>query len=347
MDVAVVGSGVLGAAAAWYLARGGARVTVYEAAGQPGGLATAGSFAWINASWGNTPEYRALRMASMQDWHDLGVQVPGAAPHWCGGLLWDLPEPELRAFADEGAAQGYPLTPVDAKGARALEPALADPPPFALHAPLEGMVEPAAAARVLIAASGARLVTGCAVTLDQAGGRVVVRGEGGPLPHDTVVLAAGVATPGLLGGLGLALPMTAPQGMLAWTAPAPRLLRGLVMTPQMHLRQTPGGQIIIGADFAGRGAAGREAAEALVAGTRAALTGAEGLVLDRMTLARRPTPGDGFPAVGPVGPAGLHVILTHSGVTLAARLGRATAAAVLLGQDEPLLAPYRPARFGL
>jgi glycine/D-amino acid oxidase-like deaminating enzyme len=346
MDVGVVGAGILGAAAAWYLAQGGARVTVYEAADQPGGLATAGSFAWINASWGNTPAYRALRMASMQDWRDLGAQVPGAAPHWCGGLLWDLPEPELRAFADEGAAQGYPLTPVDAKGARALEPALADPPPFALHAPLEGMVEPAAAARALIEASGARVVTG-AVTLDQTGGRVVLHGEGGPLPHDAVVLAAGIATPGLLAGLGLDLPMSAPQGMLAWAAPTPRLLRGLVMTPDIHLRQTPGGQIVIGADFAGGGAAGPEAAEALVALARRALIGAEALRLERLTLAARPTPGDGFPVVGPVGPAGLHVILTHSGVTLAARLGHATAAAVLRGQDEPLLAPYRPARFGL
>jgi glycine/D-amino acid oxidase-like deaminating enzyme len=347
MDVAVVGSGILGAAAAWFLATGGARVTVYEAAPGPGGLATPASFAWINASWGNSPAYRALRVAAMADWRDLGAQVPGAAPDWCGGLLWDLPEPDLRAFATEGAAQGYPLIPVDAQGARALEPALADPPAYALHAPHEGMIEPAAAARALIVAAGARVMTGASVTLDQAGGRVVLRGPDGPLPADAAVLAAGIATPGLLAGLGLHLPMTRPQGMLAWTQPAPRLLRGLVMTPAMHLRQTPAGQIVIGADFAGGGAAGVEAAEALVASARAALTGANGLVLDRITLANRPTPGDGFPVVGPVGPAGLHVILTHSGVTLAPRLGRAVAAAVLHGRDEPLLAPFRPARFGL
>lgn len=347
MDVAVIGSGILGAAAAWYLAQGAARVTVYDAQDTPGGLATPASFAWINASWGNTPAYRALRVASMADWRALGARVPGAAPDWCGGLLWDLPAGDLRAFAAEGAAQGYALHPVDAAGARALEPALASPPPFALHAPFEGMVEPAAAARALIAASGARVVTGCAVTLDQAGGRVALRGPDGPLRHDAVVLAAGIATPALLAGLGLTLPMTAPQGMLAWTTPAPRLLRGLVMTPEAHLRQTPGGQIVIGADFAGGGDAGRAAAEALVARARAALTGAEGVRLEGTTLAQRPTPGDGFPAVGPLGPAGLHVILTHSGVTLAAGLGRATAAAVLRGEDAPLLSPFRPTRFGV
>ena len=49
--VIVIGSGIIGAAIAWHLAKAGAAVTVIEA-GDAGGLATRNSWAWINASWG-------------------------------------------------------------------------------------------------------------------------------------------------------------------------------------------------------------------------------------------------------------------------------------------------------
>jgi len=341
MRVAVIGAGILGAAAAWHLARGGARVTVYEAAQAPGGLATAGSFAWINASWGNPPAYRALRQAAMEDWRALGRAVPGAAPDRCGGLLWDLPEPELRAYAAEARAQGYRLTEVDAAAAARIEPSLAAPPGFALHAPDEGALDAVAAARALVAASGARLVTGAPVRLDAAAGRIRLRGVAEA--PDAVVLAAGIATAGLLADLGLTLPMSAPEGMLAWTEPLPRLLNGLVMAPGLHLRQTPGGRLVIGADFAGGGGTGDAAARDLVA--RAATALGRSLRLSHLTRAARPTPGDGVPAVGPLGPAGLHLLLSHSGVTLAPRLGRALAGMILTGTADPLLAPYAAARF--
>ncbi|MFZ5782451.1 MAG: FAD-dependent oxidoreductase [Pseudomonadota bacterium] len=50
LRVAIVGAGIVGAALAWHLARGGARVTVLEA-GTPGDGATRHSWGWINAGW--------------------------------------------------------------------------------------------------------------------------------------------------------------------------------------------------------------------------------------------------------------------------------------------------------
>ena len=50
--IIVVGAGIIGASIAWHLAKAGAEVTVLEA-GEPGGVATRNSWAWINASWGN------------------------------------------------------------------------------------------------------------------------------------------------------------------------------------------------------------------------------------------------------------------------------------------------------
>jgi glycine/D-amino acid oxidase-like deaminating enzyme len=72
------------------------------------------------------------------------------------------------------------------------------------------------------------------------------------------------------------------------------------------------------------------------------LTGAE---VGSVTLGFRPMPSDGFPVVGPVpGVPGVSLCVTHSGVTLAALLGEYMARELITGQQEPMLAPYRPTR---
>ncbi len=71
--IVVVGAGIIGASIAWHLTRAGARVTIL-AAGDPGGLATPASFAWINASSGNPKPYFDLRMRSMAEWTRLAAR---------------------------------------------------------------------------------------------------------------------------------------------------------------------------------------------------------------------------------------------------------------------------------
>ena len=64
-----------------------------------------------------------------------------------------------------------------------------------------------------------------------------------------------------------------------------------------------------------------------------------------MTLGFRPMPTDGFPVVGPVpGVPGVSLCVTHSGVTLAVLLGDYMASELVMGREEPMLAPYRPSR---
>ena len=58
-------------------------------------------------------------------------------------------------------------------------------------------------------------------------------------------------------------------------------------------------------------------------------------------------PGDGRPAVGPLGPGGVYVVSTHSGMTLAPILADYVAREVGDGVIEPRLAPYRPDRDAL
>jgi glycine/D-amino acid oxidase-like deaminating enzyme len=351
--VIVVGAGIIGASIAWHLARRGAAVTLLEAA-EPGGVATAASFAWINASWGNPEPYVRLRMAAIEGWHRLGAAVPDLGVAWTGALVWDLPEDELRAFAAGHAALGYDLLLVDGAKAARLEPALAVPPALAVRAPGEAAVEPAAAARALAAAAGgagATVRAGAAVAgLSLSDGRATgaVLADGTRISADAVVVAAGVATPGLLAPFGVDLPLFDPAGLLIRTAPLPKLLGGLVISPAVHVRQRPDGRLLAGADFGGGdpGTDAAQTADRVFADLRSLLRPETAPALEGFTVGRRPTPADGFPAVGGIPDVpGLFVAVMHSGVTLAPAVGAFLAAEILDGGREPLLAPYRPERF--
>src|SRR6266513_1250799 len=60
-------------------------------------------------------------------------------------------------------------------------------------------------------------------------------------------------------------------------------------------------------------------------------------------IATRPIPADGYSAVGPLpGVTGHYAVVTHSGVTLAAFLGRAVAEEIAGGRTVPALEPFRP-----
>ena len=64
-------------------------------------------------------------------------------------------------------------------------------------------------------------------------------------------------------------------------------------------------------------------------------------------VAWRPIPGDGFPSVGGVGGlAGYYEAVTHSGITLGPVIGRLLAMEIVDRTIDPLVAGYRPDRFG-
>lgn len=347
----IVGSGVIGASIAWHLAKAGAAVTVLDG-GDAGGLATRFSWAWINASWGNPEPYFRLRERAMLEWRRLDRDVPGLKVNWCGGLIWDLPPDELEAYAKRHSAWGYGIRRVDGAEILRLEPNLKNPPDFALHVAEEGVAEPLAAARAMLAgaeALGAQVIAHAHVKwLVEDGGRVAgVMTEEGVIHADEIVVAAGAGTVQLLDSIGIKLKLTTPPGLLAHSKPAPELLRGLVMSPGLHVRQTAEGRLVAGTDFAGADPLDRAAAMAreLLAKVRAMVKGAETLVLDFHTVGYRPTPADGFPAIGrPRNRAGLYVAAMHSGMTLAPAVGLFAARELLEGQRDPLLAPYHPDR---
>jgi glycine/D-amino acid oxidase-like deaminating enzyme len=349
--VIVVGAGIIGASIAWHLAKAGAEVTVIEA-GQPGGVATRNSWAWINASWGNPEIYFRLRTRSMAEWRRIDREVPGLEVSWCGGLTWDLPPDQLEAYAAEHSAWGYGIRRVDRAGALRIEPNIKQPPDFALHVPEEGKVEPLAAALALLAgaeALGATVLRGSPVKwLEEKHGRVVgVCLNDGVLHADEVVIAAGAEAGALLGSIGLSYDIGAPAGLLVHSKPAGEILHTLLQTPEVHVRQTSEGRLVAGADFAGTDPADdpRAAAAALYQKVQDMVVGAEQVELDFHTVGFRPTPGDGFPMIGrPQDREGLYITVMHSGITLAPAVGLFATAELLDGKRDPLIAAYPPDR---
>lgn len=349
--IIVVGAGIIGASTAWHLAKAGAEVTVIEA-GEPGGLATRNSWAWINASWGNPEVYFRLRERSMLEWRRIDHEVPGLEVDWCGGLIWDLPAEQLEAYAVEHISWGYGIRRVDRKEVLRIEPNIKKPPDFALHVAKEGKVEPLAATLAFLAgaeAMGAKILRNSHVKwLEEKNGRVVgVCINEGVLHADEVVVAAGVGAVPLLENIGIAIDFTVPSGLLVHSKPMGEVLRGLVMASELHVRQTSEGRLVAGVDFSGSFDADNleSTAASLHLKIQEIVAGAENIELDFHTIGFKPTPADGFPMIGrPKNRQGLYLTVMHSGITLAPAVGLFTTSELLEGRRDALIAPYHPDR---
>ena len=350
--VVIVGAGIIGASIAWHLARAGTRVTVTDS-GEPGGIATRNSWAWINASWGNPEPYFRLRVRAMDEWRRLEQEVPNIRVAWVGSLLWELPPERLETFAVGHAAWGYDIRRVQRDDLRRIEPDLADPPEFALHAPAEGAVEPFAVTQALLASAQSLDATVipnnpvCSFKL-RAGHVTGVETSAGSIDADEVAVAAGVGTADLIAAVGLTLPMTASPALLVRTRPHAKRLNGLVMSPAMQLRQTPEGRLVAAVNFENTSTDkdGQEAAAVAFDTMRGMLISGASLVPEAHIVGIRPIPKDGFPVVGrAAGISGLYVAVMHSGITLAPAIGRFVADEILTGRRDSLIEPFAPERF--
>lgn len=351
-NIIVIGGGIIGASIAWHLARRGAKITV--CCTQPGGVATPNSFAWINASWGNPEPYFHLRRHAMAGWRRLAESVPGIAPRWSGSICYDLPPDGLENFAAEHSSWGYGMERVSRAQIAALEPHIAEPPEWALKIDEEGMIEPDAAARDLLADAerlGATLLEGVHVSaLSARNGRVTgIVTDAGIIDADEVIVAAGAATPELAASIGVTVPLTASPGLLVDTRPAPPFIRHIIVAPGMEMRQAADGHIVASTSFNGTdpGEDPEATAHAVYDNLVSRLSDTSDLAYNSFRIGFRPMPKDGFPIIGRApGVEGLHLAVTHSGITLAPAIGEFAADEVLDGSSQHLLAPYRLSRFG-
>lgn len=351
--ILICGAGILGASLAYHLSGRGPRVTVIDQ-GPAAGVASGRSFGWINASFFANDAHHALRAAGIAAHRRLSRDLD-APTAWQGCLWWEEQGDAFDTQAATLARLGYDCREVSGKAFAMMEPHIATPPERALFFADEGATDLALLTERLLAAAaakGAQVWLGAKVKAVLAeGSRVTgLRTEQGDIRADTVILAAGTATPALLAPLGLHLPMLPRPGAMIWTQPLPPVLTHILAAPMQELRQDGAGRLVAPASANHQGDQAEAITDTPADLARATLSRLRALLprhpiaLERVTLAQRPVPGDGLPVIGPAGPEGLHLAVMHSGATLGPIAAELLADEVMGEVPSNLLAPFRPAR---
>lgn len=365
MHVIVIGSGVVGCSVAYEIAKAGAKVTVLEA-GRLGGVASASSFAWTNATGKNPRPYFEINFAGMRAHLELRRDF-GSAPWFVqtGSLEWRTTEAgraDQLANFERMRAWGYGVEWLDRRRLSEMEPdidlaAIGDSP--ITYYPEEGWIDPVVYAAWLLRAAQSRwnavVRSETRVTaVDTQNGRVVgVRTAlGERIVADAVVNCSGGWANQALGDIP-AIPMASTVGVLGFTPPVALTLRSQFHADDMDVRLDGAGRVMVHKISVDHLLSSPEAlrvdgpeAQALLAAVRAVLPALGTIGIEAMRTTMRPVPEDGFTCAGELPQvAGYYVAVTHSGVTLAPYLGKALAAEVVHGALEDDLRTFRPARF--
>lgn len=370
-SIAVVGAGVIGAAVARELAVRGARVWLLDKDDRAGGT-TAISFAWLNAHGKREPGYHRLNVAGMAEHAALVSRLNSLRRwHFPVGHLEYATDPAHAAALEKDVAElcalGYPAEWVDLDWARRREPSIRIPDHVLCSAffASEGYVLPRVLDDALIdaaRAAGAEVHLRSEVLAIQAkSGHVSLQtGRMPRLDVDLVVICAGHWSQLLADGLGLTLPLIAPDGpgspataFQTRTVPLPVAVSGVVTTSLGTFRPEPDGRVLFQApDLDEEADPSAPVPPHVVAETERRLagilrTGRVPVRVESAIVGKRALPTDGFTIAGFLDQGlAVYAVVTHSGVTLGPLLGRLVAEEILNGRSSDLLAAFRPARFG-
>lgn len=231
-DVVVIGSGIVGASAAYRLARSGVRAVLVDR--NDTGYATGAGAGIISPGTTHTmpPNYYPLAFAAVGFYPELLEQLAedgelDAGYAVVGGLFVattddDLQRlPEIQRLAEERSAQGVPnvgtVRRIDGEEARSLYPVLGDIP-AALHLSGSARLEARTLRQAMLRAAkrhGLRQVTGSAVPLSSKERVDEVQVNGEAMSTGAVVLATGAWTTDITAGLGVRVPISPQRGQIA------------------------------------------------------------------------------------------------------------------------------------
>ncbi len=346
----IIGAGITGAALACQLSRRGEAVTIVSTHAE-GGLASAASFGWLNASSYLSHPHFHLRHEGLAAHRRLQEQLPGLPTTWQGCLWYEATGEAQSETAEDLERLGYQVQRLTRPQIAERMPALGPVPETALAFAEEGVADPAVLARAMIAASGAPVIRATVSALTVAAGRVTgLQTDLGPMPATRVILATGTGTPALLQPLGYVLPMLQRPGLMIRTNALPPVCPLVLATPDQEVRQDPQGHLIAPAsaghqsDHAETLGAFPVVVNATLQRLRALFPGHD-IHFAHQAMALRPVPGDGLPVAGQGPVEGLWLAVMHSGATLAPVVAECLAAEITGGPDSPILSEFRPARF--
>lgn len=227
-DVVIAGAGIMGCAAAYYLARQGIKAVVLDKSRIAGQQSTR---AWgFVRQQGRDPSEMPLAIAGNRLWLGLEEELQADLGWRQGGCLYighDAAQmARYEACLETSRRHGVDTRLLSAEEVRALVPGFEAPQIGGLFTPSDGQAEPKLVAPAFArraAELGARFFEGCGLTgIEVAGGKVVAaRTEHGEIRSDHIICAAGAASWRVLRSLGIALPQHQVRGTVARTSSGP------------------------------------------------------------------------------------------------------------------------------
>ena len=362
-DVAIIGGGVIGCAAAYYLSKAGASVTLLER-GEVAGAASGAAAGMLVPPSEAVPigPFRDLCRASSSLFPSLvpalreetGIDVQ----YQFSGMLLVAETEEraqaLRAVVRSRRELGLTLEWIEREPLLRLESALSPALLGAAYSPDQRHVNPGLLTQAFgqaAAGRGARLHQGTAVRgFLSRGDRVTGVGTSqGAIATDHVVLAAGPWTRMLARKLHVDVPTRPMRGqMMAYRS---TLVRHIVSDEEGYLVPKAGGFLYAGATVEDVGFRSRTTRHGLAWLRRVARSLVPSLRYAEVAsawAALRPGTPDGRPIIGPLpGWPNVYVAGGHfrNGILLGPITGKLIAQLITMGRTETSLAPFSPARF--
>jgi len=236
-DVVVIGGGIAGAAAAYYLAKAGAKVTLVEKGiiAEGTGGCSGGALTLLDKTPGLLLE---LGQASLKLYETLEDELDYDFNYRNCGTLVPLKSEEERlmveTYFEPLVKEGLEIVTYSKEMLRSSEPELADDFLAGIFCPTDGIVDPV---RLILGLTwgakrfGAKVLIECEVqnlTLEQDQ-TITVHTNKGEFNASHVVNAAGVWSPKIAAYLGLDIPVIPRQGQLAFMEPGPTLLNSFIL----------------------------------------------------------------------------------------------------------------------
>jgi glycine/D-amino acid oxidase-like deaminating enzyme len=254
VDVVVVGGGIVGCAAAYYLARRGLRPLLLERA-EVAGQQSGRNWGFVRQQ-GRDPLEVPLMVEANRIWRGLAAEL-GADIDWVqgGNLALAATEERMGLFEEWLAVArqfGLDTRLLRARDLDAVVPGLQGAWRGGMFTESDGHAEPVKATEAFARAAvahGARVEPRCAVQalLTRAGEIAGVATERGEVRTTRVICAAGGWSAALLRTVGLSLPQRLVRATVARTTPAPPITRAGVWGPAVAFRQRPDGRLNLAA----------------------------------------------------------------------------------------------------